>query len=99
TVLDPASSTWKEVKLTGIDRHTYWAMPLNLLLNAAIFRIAGFGVVSMRLLSLCWGALALLAWWSILGRLTGDATLAAGAAALIATDFHFQMQAADGRMD
>jgi len=29
TVLDPASSTWKSVKLTGIDRHTYWVMPLG----------------------------------------------------------------------
>jgi 4-amino-4-deoxy-L-arabinose transferase-like glycosyltransferase len=99
TVLDPASSTWKHVKLTGIDRHTYWVMPLSLVLNAAVFRIAGFGTYPMRLVSLLWGALALLAWWSILRRLTHDATLALGAAALMAVDFHFQMQAADGRMD
>ena len=52
TVLDPASSTWKSVKLTGIDRHTYWVMPLNLLMNAAGFRVFGFSIYSMRLLSL-----------------------------------------------
>src|SRR3954465_14323874 len=62
TVLDPASSTWKSVKLTGIDTHTYWVMPLNLLFNAAAFRIFGFSILPMRVLSLAWGLVALTAW-------------------------------------
>ena len=72
TVLDPASSTWKSVKLTGIDRHTYWVMPLNLLLNAAGFKFFGFSIFPMRLLSLLWGLIALSAWGVILWKLTGQ---------------------------
>ena len=99
TVLDPASSTWKNVKLTGIDRHTYWVMPLNLLLNAASFRLFGFSVLSMRLLSLCWGLLALAAWAAILWKLTADESLSLAALFFITIDYHFLMQASDGRMD
>src|SRR3954469_24660532 len=51
TVLEPAGSTWKSVKLTGIDRHSYWVMPLHLLETAAGFRVLGYSVFSMRLLS------------------------------------------------
>ncbi len=99
TVLDPASSTWKSVKLTGIDRHTYWVMPLNLLTNAAGFRMFGFSVYSMRLLSLFWGLIALSAWGAILWKLTGQPLLALGSLGLISVDYHFLMQASDGRMD
>jgi 4-amino-4-deoxy-L-arabinose transferase-like glycosyltransferase len=99
TVLDPASSTWKSVKLTGIDRHTYWVMPLNLLTNAAGFRMFGFSVYSMRLLSLFWGLIALSACGAILWKLTGQPLLTLGSLGLISVDYHFLMQASDGRMD
>ena len=99
TVLDPASSTWKSVRLTGIDRHTYWVMPLNPLLNAAGFRVFGFSIFSMRLLSLAWGLIALCAWGAILWKLTGEPLLTLGSLGLIAVDFHFLLQASDGRMD
>ncbi len=99
TVLDPASTTWKSVKLTGIDRHTYWVMPLGLLINAAGFRVFGFNIYSMRLLSLLWGLIALCAWGAILWKLTGQAWLTLGSLGLIAVDYHFLMQASDGRMD
>jgi len=99
TVLEPASSTWKSVKLTGIDRHTYWVMPLNLLWNAAGFRVFGFSIFSMRLLSLFWGMIALGAWGGILWKLTGQPLLTLGSLGLIAVDYHFLLQASDGRMD
>ena len=99
TVLEPASSTWKSVKLTGIDRHTYWVMPLNLLVNAAGFRVFGFSIYSMRLLSLLWGLIALCAWGAILWKLTGQPLLTLGSLGLIAVDYHFLLQASDGRMD
>ena len=99
TVLDPASTTWKSVKLTGIDRHTYWVMPLSLLMNAAGFRVLGFSIYSMRMLSLLWGLIALCAWGAILWKLTGQAWLTLGSLGLIAVDYHFLMQASDGRMD
>ena len=99
TVLEPASSTWKNVKLTGIDRHTYWVMPLNLLVNAASFRVFGFSIYSMRLISLLWGLIALCAWGVILWKLTGQPMLTLGSLGLIAVDYHFLLQASDGRMD
>jgi hypothetical protein len=99
TVLDPASSTWKSVKLTGIDRHTYWVMPLSLLMNAAGFRLFGFSIFSMRLLSLFWGLVALTAWGAILWKLTGQWAVTLGSLLLISVDYHFLMQASDGRMD
>lgn len=99
TVLDPASSTWKSVRLTGIDLHTYWVMPVNLLFNAAAFRVFGFNILPMRLLSLAWGLIALSAWVAIVWKLTGQTALALAAAGAIAIDYHFLMQAADGRMD
>jgi hypothetical protein len=99
TILDPASSTWKSVDLTGIDRHTYWVMPLSLLVNAAGFRLFGFGSIQMRLPSLLFGLLFLLTWSSILRRLGAPHEVRIPALLLIAVDYHFQMQAADGRMD
>jgi hypothetical protein len=99
TVLEPAGSTWKSVKLTGIDRHTYWVMPLNLLWNAAGFRVFGFSIFSMRLLSLVWGLTALGAWGAILWKLTGQPLLTLGSLGLIAVDYHFLLEASDGRMD
>lgn len=99
TVLDPASSTWKSVKLTGIDRRTYWVMPLSLLENAAGFRIFGYSNTAMRAVSLLWGLVALCAWGAILWKLTGHAALTLGSLGLIAVDYHFIQQASDGRMD
>jgi hypothetical protein len=99
TILDPASSTWKSVDLTGIDRHTYWVMPLSLLVNAADFRLFGFGSIQMRMPSLLFGAVFLLAWGTILRRLGAPPGVTLVAMLLMAVDYHFQMQAADGRMD
>jgi len=99
TVLDPASSTWKTVKLTGIDRHTYWVMPFSLLLNSAVFRVFGFSAFAMRVPSLIFGLLFLLAWRTILRRLGAGPAVTVVALLLIAVDFHFLAQAADGRMD
>jgi len=99
TVLEPSSTTWKSVKLTGIDRHTYWVMPLHLLVNAATFRVFGFSIFSMRLLSLFWGLVALCAWAAILWKLTSQRWLVLVSVGLIAVDYHFLMQASDGRMD
>src|SRR5262249_45353598 len=81
------------------DRHTYWVMPLSLLVNAAGFRIFGFGSIQMRLPALLFGAAFLLAWRTILRRLDTPPQVVLLALLLIAVDFHFQWQAADGRMD
>jgi 4-amino-4-deoxy-L-arabinose transferase-like glycosyltransferase len=102
TVLDPTAS-WRNVNLQGIDRHTYWVMPLYILTEAAWYRITGFSLLSMRLLSVLWGLIALLSWYVILKQLSGDSGPAPHsallAAALLAIDFDFLMAAGNGRMD
>src|SRR4030095_8567337 len=52
-----------------------------------------------RLLSLFWGLIAMCAWGVILWTLTGQPLLTLGSLGLIAVDYHFLMQASDGRMD
>src|SRR5262245_6937153 len=68
-------------------------------MNAMTFRVFGFSIFSMRLVSLFWGLIALCAWGTILWKLTGQPLLTVGSVGLIAVDYHFLMQAADGRMD
>src|SRR4051794_31479350 len=43
TALDPTSE-WREVKLTGIDRHTYWIMPLYVVSLVPWYQIVGVGL-------------------------------------------------------
>src|SRR5215471_21198282 len=62
-VLEPTGSHLSLFKpgavLTGIDRHTYWIMPLYPLLLAAWGKLFGFSVFSMRVPSIFWGVLLL----------------------------------------
>ena len=50
TVFDMEKTT-----MTRINERTYWVMPLFLLHASANFRIFGFSVFSMRLVSIFWG--------------------------------------------
>jgi hypothetical protein len=68
--LEPTSTTWKSVRLTGIDRHTYWAMPLHFLATALWYTLFGFSILSLRALSILWGLLALFCWIRIAARLS-----------------------------
>ena len=61
-------------------------------------RILG-SIYSMRLLSLVWGLIALSAWGVILWKLTGQQLLTLGSLGLISVDYHFLIQASDGRLD
>jgi hypothetical protein len=98
SILDPTAA-WRGINLQGIDRHTYWVMPLYLLAQAGWYRITGFSLVSMRLLSVLWGLVALACWYIILKRLSGSTAAALLAVALLAVDFQFVLTAGDGRMD
>src|SRR3984957_4519751 len=98
SVLDP-TSTWRGVNLQGIDRHTYWVMPLYILAQAGWYCIVGFSMVSTRLSSVLWGLVALLSWYIILKRLSGSTSVALLAVALLGIDFQFLSTAGNGRMD
>ena len=55
----------KGVPLTGIDRHTYWVMPLHFVATAAWYKVFGFSLHSLRAFTISWALLALLCWFSI----------------------------------
>lgn len=85
--------------LAGIERHTYWVMPLHLVAQAAWYRAFGFSLFSLRMLSSCCGLIALAAWALIVLRLTGDARAAVLTLVLLAFDYVFVTGASFGRMD
>lgn len=85
--------------LTGMNRRTYWIMPLQMLCEAVWFKIFGLGVLQMRLLSALWGLVALFCWWRISSSLLEDDLLATIATGAIAVDYTFVRVAAQGRMD
>jgi len=93
TVLE-TSGTWLE----GLDRHTYWILPLYPLAQAAVFRALGFSLQIMRAPSVFWGIVALAAFYFLL-RSQAERSVALLATLLLATDFHFVVGAAVGRMD
>jgi hypothetical protein len=98
TALDP-TATWREVNLTGIDRHAYWIMPLYVVAQVPWYEIAGFGLMAMRWFSVFWGLVALLAWYRILSALAQDRAVALAALACMAVDFNLIFSASVGRMD
>jgi 4-amino-4-deoxy-L-arabinose transferase-like glycosyltransferase len=88
-----------EAWLRGIERHTYWVMPLGLLTEAAWYKLFGFSLFKTRLLETAWGLVALLAWYVFIKKLTNDVRLALLTAALLAIDYVFVSAASFGRMD
>ena len=98
SVLDPTAA-FRMNNLTGIDRHTYWIVPLYPLVQAAWDRVAGFGLMHVRYFSAAWGLVAMWAWYRILMIVSGDRRVAALALGLMAVDFTFVLAASWGRMD
>src|SRR5262245_30353197 len=54
TVMETAGTRWK-----GIDRYTYWTVPLHFLAQAGWYKVFGFGLFAMRAMSEVWGLAAL----------------------------------------
>jgi len=97
--LEPATVFEAGRNLAGIDRHTYWIMPLSPVTQAAWYNLVGFSLVAMRSLSLLWGGVALGAWWVILRKWKLDPRVTLLAFGFIALDYAFVRSAAHGRMD
>jgi 4-amino-4-deoxy-L-arabinose transferase-like glycosyltransferase len=97
--LDPVSNIGKDaVRLDGIDHYTYWMTPLYLVVQAAWFKVAGFGLMRARMTGILWGLVALLAWWAIAKRLS-DRFAASLTILLLGAEYHFVVRATSGRMD
>ena len=94
TVLETKGSN-----LHGLDQHTYWVMPLHLLVQAFWYKIAGFSLLKMRLISVTFGLLALLAWFVVVRKLLGNKEIALLTIVILASDYFFLMGASFGRMD
>jgi 4-amino-4-deoxy-L-arabinose transferase-like glycosyltransferase len=87
------------VGLPGLERRTYWVMPLHLVVLAGWYKVFGIGLGQMRLLSILWGIAGLAALFVLVRRLTRDIWAAAIAAALSATDYVYVTFSSSGRMD
>jgi 4-amino-4-deoxy-L-arabinose transferase-like glycosyltransferase len=84
---------------TGLDRHTYWQPPLYFLAQAGWYSIFGFSLFSMRMMSVTWGLVCLLAIYSMIRSVTKSLGAALLAVGLVAIDFVFISAAGNGRMD
>ena len=83
----------------GMDRHTYWIMPLQPLTLSFWYRVFGFGVFSTRSLSIVWGLVAMVSWFVIVRSLFKRTSLAFVVVALLSCDYIFIVCASSGRMD
>ena len=95
------TAAWKMRNLRGVNRITYWIMPLHSVAVGAWSFIAGTSLMAVRSLSMAWGLVALAAWFLSVRKLAGPDGLrpALFMAGLLAIDFQFQWCAAQGRMD
>ena len=94
TILETFATPFK-----GMDRHTYWVMPLQPFTLSLWYRVFGFGLFSTRSLSIVWGLIALVSWFIIVRSLFKRSSLAFIVLALLSVDYIFIVCAASGRMD
>ena len=95
TTILASKGTWLE----GIDRHTYWAMPLNLILQPLWYGLFGFSLFHMRTLSIAAGSGMILGWYLVAGRMMKSWTFALILAVLLALDVRVASFSSNGRMD
>lgn len=98
TWLDPKGFPFSP-DVRGVQRYFYMVPPLYLVAQAAWYKIFGFGLLAMRMLSAFWGLVALVAWYGIVRRLGGERVLGLAAVALMALERNFVRSASTGRMD
>ncbi len=77
----------------------YWQPPVYFLATALWYRIVGFGLFQVRLLSIVFGLLCLISWFTIVRGLARSAVAGLLAMGLISVDYFFLIGASHGRMD
>ena len=85
--------------LRHIAQRTYWIMPLHMLTQIAWDKLFGYSLLSLRCLSIAWGAVALGALGAIVFRATRDLRTVLLTGAIAGTDYFYLTRAIDGRMD
>lgn len=94
TVIDPA-----DMHLTRIDRRTYWVMPLYLLGQAFWLKLFPATLFSIRLFTLVWIPVALVAFYRFLWRVTSDKRVGALGSCLLGLSYIFIDNAGFARPD
>jgi len=90
---------FKNTWLQGLDRHTYWLMPVHLLVQAAWYKLLGFSLFKQRLLSVLFAAVLLGSWSRIVFQLTGLRSAAFAVWLILGFNATFLEGSANGRMD
>ncbi|MBI1356675.1 MAG: hypothetical protein GC160_20235 [Acidobacteria bacterium] len=85
--------------LTGIRERTYWIFPLYPVILAGWFKLVGYSLFTMRLVSVLAGGAILWALFTIVRRLKLDWRVSAVAIGLLIVDYQFLRRASEGRMD
>ena len=86
-------------KLTRIEQRTYWVMPLFLLNASASFKAFGFSLFTMRLVSIFWGLIFVLAGYLIALKLSENKNIALLGALFLACDYMVLDTASQARPD
>jgi hypothetical protein len=94
TVLESAGTP-----LHGLDRHTYWVMPLYIVGEASVYELFGAGLLQTRLFSLAWGLVLLASWFVILRALFEDKYVALLGVFVMAIDSYMIAVGSTGRSD
>jgi 4-amino-4-deoxy-L-arabinose transferase-like glycosyltransferase len=89
------AGTWR----AGMRRHFYWEPPLSFVVNAAVVKVFGFSLLTVRSVSIAFGLLAILSTFALVWKLTGSADIGLLAIALVSFDYFFLLGSSDGRMD
>lgn len=89
----------KDTALTRIDQRTYWVMPLFLLNVAAVFKVFGYSLFAMRLVSVFWGIVLILSWYFISRNVFKNRNAALLTLILTATSYIVLETGSSGRMD
>jgi 4-amino-4-deoxy-L-arabinose transferase-like glycosyltransferase len=83
----------------SLIQHTYWQPPAYFVFTAAWFRIFGFSLMSVRMLSIMFAVIALLSWSFIVQYLLDSPAAGLLATILISVDLFFLQSASSGRME
>jgi hypothetical protein len=81
------------------DHYTYWQFPLYLVSLAGWFRLLTPTIQCMRLFSVLWGCVYLIAWYIFVRKLSDCESLALLVAAVVGFDIACLSAASNGRMD
>lgn len=83
----------------GLERHTYWEMPLFIVGQALWYKAFHFGLLQLRLFSITWSIIFLVAWFVFIRILFRNQLVALITSALLAVDFEIVNVSAAGRTD